>query len=159
MDNPTTKNLKYVFDISIDSLIEFGFYCRSNCKYDCKCDCKYDCKCDCEFSRELTHEYIEKLELELFYPDKNMKFTENISNCSQLCIGDIVKLSYVPYSQLCIDVCNEYNCIGKIFHVNTKTNDAIVYFDCFDEEANHVIRHVRSIRKNHDDFLLLMSKE
>ena len=63
----------------------------------------------------------------------------NKTDINSVKIGDIIRVEFIPYSQIEIDAI-----YGKIIYIDAKNEDIVVYCDTIDNE-NNMARHVKSI--------------
>lgn len=85
-----------------------------------------------------------------FNPIEAIKNMEPINiSFNEIKIGDIIKVSYIPYSQKYIEQCNSYEQIGYIFFIDYDKKNALLYVDKFDELANTYTRLISSVEKDY----------
>lgn len=93
------------------------------------------------FNSDLNEHIFKSENLKLLSADFLTKcvFSDDYCSLSDLQIGDIVEISYLPYSQKYLDYYQEKKFIGKVFYLNDDKSDALIYFD---EQRGRIIKSV-----------------
>ena len=134
----------------MDALLQIDIEgsCGIICKYK-----KHMCIDDNITGPNIFYNLKDTQEYRHFDPTGEILNTMELINISfsEIKIGDIIKVSYLPYSQKYIEQYNEQ--IGRIFFVDYESNNALLYVDKFDEFTNTYTRLISSVEKNYCSYL------
>jgi hypothetical protein len=86
-------------------------------------------------------------------------------NFSEISVGDVIKVTYITYSQLKMDYDEYQPFIGKVFFIDEKNHNILFYYDKYDEHKRSFIKTITSsIRPgcsyfgNEDGFVTIFEK-
>jgi hypothetical protein len=91
----------------------------------------------------LFNQFFDKYNYDLCIVDHND--SKKIATLDECHIGDIIKITYIPFSQKYMDYYDSHYVCGKIIYIDLINDDALIYRDEFID--GRYIRHIMSISR------------